>query len=208
MFRVAFAALAVVLMPSAAMAQSISGELSLHRQYLDDDLAVYTNEPVVQAGLYLDVSEQCSLDAWGSHGLATSEGAEFDLGASCRFTLSPETEVEVVALRSFLHGVEDITELTVGVTHGALGITVSHYLWDNNPDATRITVGYTVEASEKLSLRPQLVYQTGFGEADVAGGGLTASYKLTDQLSLVGTVLTPFTGERNTEANIGISYTF
>lgn len=194
--------------PSAVMAQGVSGEIGFHSSYLDDDLLPLSPDPVVQAGLYIDITDNCSLDAWGNKNLKSGEGDEFDLGGSCRFNLSDETEVEVTANRYFLRGFSDMTALSAGVTHGPVDVTVTQYLWDNNPDATRVTVGYTVEATEKLSLRPSLVYQTGFGERDVAGGGMTATYALTDKLSLVGTVLTPFTGDRNTEASIGLNFTF
>lgn len=199
---------ALIVAPSAAMAQSVSGEIGIHSAYLDDDLFPLTDEPVVQAGLYLDVSDNCSLDVWGSHGIATKVGGELMAGGSCRFNFSEDTEIEISAYRDFLIGFDDITEMSAKITHGPIDATVTQYFWDNNPDATRFTVGYTIKASDKLTLRPSLVYQTGFGEDDVAGGGMRATYAITDQLSLIGTVLTPFAGDRNTEASIGLNFTF
>lgn len=198
--------------PSAVMAQSVSGEVGIYSSYLDDDLFVYTNEPVIQAGVYLDVTDNCSLDAWGSNGIATKVGGELDLGASCRFSLSEETEVEVVANRILLRGDDDITEISVGVTHGPVDVTVSRYFWDNNPDAFRIVAGYSFEPTEKLSLRPMMTYETGFGEEDILAGGLSAEYALTEQLSVVGLAVTPIKkgseDTRGTEANIGIRFSF
>lgn len=212
MFKYAIAALALTYVPSVAMAQSVSGEIGVYSKYLDDDLFPLTDEPVVQAAVFIDVSDNCSLDAWGSHGLATKEGGELDLGASCRFNIDEKTEVEVIAYRDLLRGFDDMTELSVGITHGPLNITVTQFVWDNNPDATRIVAGYTIEATEHLSLRPMVAYETGFGEDDIVAGGLRAEYALTKQFSLVGLALTPIkkgsNDTRGTEASIGIRFSF
>lgn len=212
--RIAIVAIAAAFIaaPSATMAQSVSGEVGIHSNYLDDDLFVYTNEPNVQAAVFYDFSDHCSLDVWGTHGLATSTGSEIDVGASCRISLAKDTEVEVIAYRDFLTGDDDMTEVSVGVTHGPVNVTVTQFIWDNNPDATRVVASYTLEPSEKLSLKPMLAYETGFGEADILAGGLKATYALSDQFSLVGQVLTPIkkdgADERTTEVSVGIKFTF
>ncbi len=195
------------LAPTAVNAQSISGEIGVFNQYLDDDLLPLTDKPVVQAGIYIDVSKNCSLDVWGSHGINTSQGGELDVGGSCRFTAG-ETEVEVSANRLFLRGLSDITALSISATRGPVKVEVEQYLWDNNPDATRVTAGYNIDVTEKFSLRPSLVYQTGFGERDVFGGGASASYAITKNLSIVGTLLTPFSGDRSTQGSVGLNFTF
>lgn len=212
MLKYAIASLALACMPSVAIAQSVTGEIGVYSSYLDDDLFVYTEQPVVQAGVYLDVTENCSLDVWGSHGFSTKAGGELDLGGSCRFNIDKKTEVEVVASRVLLHGTDDITELSVGVTHGPIDVTVSRYFWDNNPDATRVVAGYTIEATEQFSLRPMVVFETGFGEDDIFAGGLRVEYALTDNLSLVGLALTPIKkgvdDTRGTQASIGLRFNF
>lgn len=198
----------VVLMPTAVSAQSLRGEIGVFNQYLDDDLLPLTDKPVMQAGLYLDVSENCSLDVWGSHGINIRQGGELDVGGSCRFTAG-ETEVEVSAKRLLLRGLSDITELSVSAKHGPIDVTVTQYLWDSNPDATRVTAGYNIDITDKFSLRPSLVYQTGFGEdRDVFGSGASASYAITKNLSIVGTLLTPFSGDRSTQGSVGLNFTF
>lgn len=197
----------LALTPTIVSAQSLSGEIGVFNQYLDDDLLPLTDKPVVQAGLYIDVSENCSLDVWGSHGFNTSMGGEGNAGISCRIK-SGEMEVEVAANRLFLRGLSDITALSISATRGPIKVEVEQYLWDNNPDATRITAGYNIDVTEKFSLRPSLVYQTGFGERDVFGGGASASYAITKNLSIVGTLLTPFSGDRTTQGSVGLNFTF
>lgn len=145
-------------LPGAAHAQAISGDVGLYSRYVDEDLFVFTNEPVVQASAYLDVSDRCSIDAWGSHGIATKVGAELDLGASCRFSLADTTEREVAVARNFLQGTPDLTAVTASIQRGAFDLTVSHYLWDRNPDATRVVAGITLKANEAFNLRPHVVY--------------------------------------------------
>lgn len=195
------------LAPTAVNAQSVSGEIGVFSQYLDDDLLPLTDKPVIQAGVYVEISDKCSLDFWGSHGFSTSMGGEGNAGISCRIK-NGDTEVEVAANRLFLRGLSDITTLSISATRGPVEVKLEQYLWDNNPDATRITAGYNIDVTEKFSLRPSLVYQTGFGERDVFGGGASASYAITKNLSIVGTLLTPFSGDRSTQDSIGLSFTF
>jgi hypothetical protein len=212
MLKYAIAALALAYVPSVAMAQSVSGDIGIHNRYIDEDLFVYTDKPVVQASLSLDVSERCSINAWGSHGISTKAGAELDLGTSCSFSLDEKTSVKVAANRFFLHDSDDMTEVSVGITHGPVDVTVSRYLWDNNPDATRIITSYSIEAGDKLTLGPLVMYETGFGEPDILTGGLSAEYKLTNRLSLVGLAVVPIKknewDERSAQASIGLTFNF
>lgn len=199
-------ATSVVIAP-VAMAQSLSGQIAVHSSYIDDDGLVFTDEPVVQAGVSVDISDNCSLDAWGSLGFNTKTGGELDLGGSCRFS-SGDTKIEVSASRYILRGTSDITALAVTVKHGPVDVGIEKYLWENNPDATRINVGYSIEPIDKFTLRPALIYQSGFGEKNVFGAGISASYALNDKLSLKAMVTTPFKGDRSTQASVGISFKF
>jgi len=195
----------------AATALSYNGEAAVLSQYLDDDLFVLTDGPVIQAGIYVEMSKKCSIDLWTNQGLDTRVGAEIDIGVSCRQEIG-DTEVEVSVERYFLGGSDDITGLNVSVTRGQLDLTISRYLWDNNPDATRIILGYSLEADAKLTFRPSLGYETGFGERSIYVFGLGAEYALTEDWFLVGTVLTPISkgpdDERSTEVVVGFMFTF
>ena len=195
-------------MPTTAFAQSLSGEVEIHSQYLDEDGFVYTDEPVIQAGLYLEVAEGFTLEAWGSHGFTTKEGAELDLGVSYTTDVG-EAEVTVSANRYLLQG-PDITALEAKAVYGPVDVIVSYYAWDHNPDAIRVVTGYTFNLSESTEVRPLLVYETGFGEPDIFGAGLSAIYGLTDNLSLVGTVIAPINSGsgRTIQAAAGISFGF
>lgn len=195
----------VILLPAPAFAQ-VSGEVGVYSQYLDDDLLPLTPRPVVQAGVYVEVNNNCSLDVWANKGIDTREGDELDVGASCRFNIGQDTEVEVIAYRDILRGQDDITEMSARVTHGPVDVTVLYFAWDKNPDALRITAGYTVKATDKLSLRPAVVYQSGFGERDILGGGLYATYRLTNEFEVVGKAIVPFKGDRNPQVSVGLKY--
>jgi hypothetical protein len=181
-------------------AQNVSGEFGFSSMYMDGDLFALTKEPVVQAGLYLDV--------WGSHGVATSEGAELNLGASCRFNPTEDVEVEVSGYRDFLIGFDDMTEFSVSVVWGSFAAKVIHFVWDNNPDATRFLAGYTIAWTDKLLIRPNLVYQIGFGERDVFGGGMTVTRTLGKGWAITGTVMTPLAGDRSAQVAVGLNLIF
>lgn len=192
---------------STASAQ-VSGEVSVQSSYIDGDLLPLTSRPSFQAGIYVDVSSTCSLDAWGSRGFTTSEGSELDIGLSCRYNFGKDTQIEISVYRDFLAGFSDMTEVSAHVTHGNFDIKTTQFMWDNNPDATRTTAGYNFHMNEKLTLRPTLVYQHGFDEADVAAAGLTTILAINDSLSLSASVYTPFAGDRNTEAVVGLTFAF
>lgn len=202
-------ALTCAALPLPSFAQTISGEISLRNQYVDRDLFVQNNKPTVQGGVYLDIDDHCSLDAWGAGG---KTGSELDLGASCRFDLSEKTQLEVWAYRDFLQGFDDITETMVKVRHGGFDISVTQYFWDKNPDATRTEIGYTIEPMQKLEVRPAAVYQTGFGESDIVVGALDITYALNDNVSLSASIFSPLhkgAGDsRKSQVSVGINYTF
>ncbi len=144
------AALAVVVC-GPARAQHLSGEIGIYSKYLDYDLFVLTDEPVVQAGLNAQVSEACTLFAWGSHGVATRVGGELDLGAVCGIAVG-ETTVSFMALQSILRGMRDSTMLSVRLARGNLDLNVEQYLWAGNPDGTRIYGGYRVSPVNGVSV--------------------------------------------------------
>lgn len=206
MRSVLVALLPICALPAPVFAQ-VSGEVGIYSQYLDDDLLPLTPDPVVQAGVSVDISQHCSADAWVNLGINTRVGRELDLGASCRFDID-ETQIEVVASRYLLQAESDITELSVSATQGSADVTVSYYAWDDHPDAVRVTVGYTIEATDKLLLRPAAVYQTGFGDSDVIGAGLYANYRLTDNLEVVGMALAPIKGDRHPQVSLGLKFSF
>lgn len=206
-----FAAIAIACctaaVPAAVQAQPLSGDIGVFNKYLDDDLLPLTNQPVAQANVSLDLGKGFSINSFATHGLSTSRGGEVDLGGSYDFTVG-EFEFNIAADRYFLRKLSDMTAVSASVEYSGVDITVSHYIWNQNPDATRIVAGYTVEASENLSLRPMVTYQTGFGERDVAGGGMSVSYAFTENLALTAKALTPIKGDRDTQASVGLQFSF
>ena len=173
---------------------------------------VYTNRPTVQGALYLDIDKHCAIDTWLNHGVSSKEGVELDVGASCTFSLTDKTEVEMYAYRDFLYGTSDVTEVSMKITHGAINVSVIQFFWDNNPDATRFEVGYTLKPTEKLSVHPAIVYETGFGEADIIVGTVDIKYAITEKWSIVGSIFTPLykgaRDSRTTQAFVGLSFAF
>ena len=196
---------------SGVQAQSLSGDIGIYNKYLDYDLFPLTDQPVIQGSLYAGVTEECSLMAWSSHGIATSEGGELDVGAICYVPIVEGT-VTLYGLRSFLRGAADAWTIAAGYEYGGADLTVEQYFWDGNPDGTRIIAGYTHEGIEGLIMRPLLTYETGLGVAEMLAGGLAAEYALTGGVSLTARGLAPLikdkSGLRTAELQFGLRHSF
>jgi hypothetical protein len=196
---------------SPSHAKALSGDVGLYSQYLDYDLFVLTDEPVVQAGLNAQISEACTLMAWGSHGVATKAGGELDLGALCSVGVG-DTTVSFMAMQSILRGVRDATTVSVRLARGNIDLNVEHYLWAGNPDGSRIYGGYRFSPSKTVSLHPFAAFETGIGAPDIFALGLDASLALTADVSLVGLAMVPLARRRGdprkAELSTGIRYSF
>ncbi len=201
---------AFALMPTAVSAQTITGDIGVSTQYVDRDLFVLTDVPVVQASLNVKVTDNCQLEAWGTHAFSKEMGGELDLGGSCSFNLG-SVKATVSAKQYLLHDYGDITALAVTLTKGPVDLTVGRYIWENQ-DATRIELGYTIEPAKKVALRPALVYETGFDAPDILVGALDLTYAVNDKLSLTASVLTPLhkgaSDDRKTQFSISITKSF
>ena len=164
----------------------ITGGIDLKSGYVLDDALVSTDGPVLQGFISVNVTDKCSLDAWGSKGLDRTVGDEIDLGASCRFDLGQDFKAEVVVSRYLLlGGVPDMTEVTVGLSKGPVDLSVGHYFWSGGlQSATRVQFGYNTELAAKLSARAEVTYETGFDLKDTIVLGADLKYAITDKLSL------------------------
>lgn len=180
-----------MMLDDPAQAQKISGEVGLYNKYLDYDVLVLTDEPVVQAALYAQISDECTFMAWGSHGVATRVGGELDVGPMCEFEVADKTKISVYGMRSFLRDFQDSWTVSAGISHGPAALTVERYYWDNNPNGWRMYGSYTLRPTGQLTFQPLLVYETGLGLPDIVAGGANAEYALTPELSLVAMGLAP-----------------
>ncbi len=197
--------------PTASIAQNISGTVGLYSRYLDYDLFVLTSQPVVQAVVYAEVSEACSLMAWGSHGLSTRVGGEIDVGGFCGVDIGG-THVTATALRAFTRGARDTSIASLRFDRAGFDLTVEQYVWDANPDGTRVYTGYTFKPAEALTLHPMMIYETGLGVPDILVAGADAALDLGGDLSLYGMALVPAAkangDDRKARAQVGLRYQF
>jgi hypothetical protein len=203
---------AVPALPGVAFGKTVNGDVGISNAYVDRDLFVLTDGPVGQASLNATVSDNCELSAGGTQGLNTRIGGELDLGASCDFKLTEKVSVNASVERELLRDQRDITVISGSVSVGPFDLEVKHYFWDGNPDASRAEVSYTLKPTKQVTVRPAVVYETGFGEKDIVVGIVDLSYDLDDHLSLNASVYTPLhkgaEDERTTRATIGVTYTF
>ncbi len=208
---VAFASV-LALSAAPAFAQEVSVGVDFKSAYVLDDAIVATDGPVVQGWASVNITDNCSLDAWGSKGLDTNTGDEVDLGASCRFDLGSNTELKVVANRYiFFAGTPDMTALEAVVSHGPVDVGVAQYIWDGGlADATRIQVGYNAELAPRLSGRAEVTYETGFGLRDTVVLGADVRYSVTDNVSVFATGYLPVreSGANGPKLLGGISMSF
>ena len=193
-----------------AQAQTVEGEVAIVSQYLDDDMFKLSDGPVVQAGVYYYITDECTLDAWGSKGIENSVGDELDLGFWCAFAASDDVEISFGAYRYIVVDSPDFTDFSAALQIGNFDVTATYFIWDQNPDAFRVYGGYSIELTPALTLRPAATYQTGFGDPDIFAAGGTVSYGINDNLSFEALVLTDVAGgnERGTRGSVGLKYSF
>ena len=215
MLRIIFGAIlawTVFFSITPAFAQDVSAGADFKSAYVLDDAIVATDDLVIQGWASVNVTDECSLDAWGSKGLGTDVGDEIDLGASCRFDVTNDTKLKVSVNRYLLlGGVPDMTALEAVVSHGPVDIGIAQYIWDGGlPDATRIQVGYNAELATRLSARAEVTYETGFGLRDTLVLGADVRYSVTDNVSVFATGYLPVyeSGANGPKLLGGISFSF
>ena len=210
-FSAALAA-TVALTAAPAFAQDVSLGVDLKSSYTLDDGTVATDGPVVQGWASVNVTDSCSLDAWGSKGLDRKVGDEIDLGVKCRFNLGQDFKAEVVVSRYLLlGGVPDMTEVTVGLSRGPIDFSVGHYFWSQGlQGATRVQFGYNAELAPKLSARAEVTYETGFDLRDTVLVGADLRYSVNDKLSVFATGYVPVkkSGANGEKVVVGVSFSF
>ncbi len=186
-------------------------------KYIFSDLYVQTDSPTAQMWASVDTHiiglDGCSLDLFAAHGLKTKVGREVDVGASCRFDIAKDVNVELSGSRYILGGATDIITLVAKVSHGPVDGSVTQYVVDGNePDATKVEVGYEVEPVKNLSLRGVLAYEHGFGLADIYVGGVEASYAIDNHWSFTVSGYAPIyrsAGDpRSSEVAVGVQFNF
>jgi hypothetical protein len=192
---------------------SISGGVTLVNQYGFSDLFVQTEGPTVQGWISVPVAGGCSLELFASHGLETRVGRELDIGGACAFNVSENVEVNLSASRYILGGATDITTLEGQVKVGPVDAVVTQYVVDGNePDATKFELGFTIEPTDRLSLRFVGVYEHGFGLPDIVVGGVEARYALGGNFALTANAYAPISRRagdpREAQVFLGISFDF
>jgi hypothetical protein len=194
------------------LAQEMSGGIDLKNRYVLGDLFVPTAGPVVQPYASVELGDTgCELGAWASFGLDTKEGNEIDLTASCEFNLAKDTTGKVLVARYLLlNGVADMNEGTVGITHGPVDLSATYYQWKHE-DGFRVDAGYSTKI-EKIDVRGGLLYETGLDAPDILVGSLSASYPLSENLSLSAEGYIPLVKANNDNRKgqivFGLTYSF
>lgn len=195
----------------------VSGGGTVVSKYAFSDLFVQTNSPTAQVWASLDTRiigiNGCSVDLFASRGITTKVGREVDVGASCRFDVAENVNVELSGSRYILGGATDITTLVAKVSHGPVDASVTQYLVDGpEQDATKFEIGYTIEPVENWSLRAVAAYETGFELPDIVTAGAEISYRLNDALSLTFAGYVPLhrgAGDpRSAVATVGVQFSF
>lgn len=194
----------------------ISGGAKALTGYVLRDAFAATPEPVVQG--YLTASYDTviygkfSANAWGSKGIATNIGDELDLGVAWLKELGDDMSVKLVYNRFILKDAPDMDEYTISYSSGNFDASYTHYVWhEGMEDGDRVNVGYNYAVDEKLGGRFDLTAETGIGLSDSIVVGADLNYALTDNFSVSGTLLIPFTEEddgRGVEFVLGTGFSF
>ena len=189
----------------------VSGGTEFVSQYALRDAFVATPGPANQG--YGSVSfGEVSANVWYSKGIETSVGDELDLGVAWKRELGNDSSVKLVYNRYFINDAPDMDEYTVTYSTGDFDASYTYYTWhEGMEDGQRINGGYNYAVDDKLSGRFDLTAETGLGLSDSLVVGADLNYAITDNLTLGGTVLVPFTKKddgRDTifVANIGYAF--
>lgn len=181
---VAMSAASVAALAEESKFGDLSGEVAFATSYRIVDGYEATDNPVVQPWLIMSLGGECQAEVWNSTGLTTNTGNETEVGFTCTKDWY-RTTVGVYSLQYFLHGENDITDVTVFAEYGNWYVSVSKFWWHGgNPDAWRTELGYTFEVTSKLDLKLGAVFGQGYGETDTLSFSAEASYHFNDSWSV------------------------
>lgn len=221
MIRTVSAALALAtgfIVTAPAYAQEADGgpEISVGgtivSRYVFSDLYVQIDSPTAKIWASIPIGETpCSVDLFAAQAVSgQSFGSEVDIGASCTIELAEGIEATALVSRYVLTGITDITTFEASVAAGDFDLSVTQYIVDGpEVDATKIEAGYTL-SSGRVSLRPLLVAEYGFGLPDIYVGGVEGHVDVGGGFSMDGAFYTPLerdrTDPRQTEWYAGLSW--
>lgn len=195
----------------------ITGGGSIDLRYGFSDRYIQIDSPTANAYASVNLRDlglsHITADIFAAHGLKTKRNRELDLGLTLHdIPLAEGVTAEMSVSEYFLADLHDITTFVAKVSSGQFDASVTQYLVHNEPDATKLEVGYTLTPIKALALRPLAVFERGFGLPDEFVGGLEASLALGAGFSLSGAVYAaPFEKKgdpRGTVVNMGISFSF
>ncbi len=180
--------------PGAALAQEVSGDISVVSSYIDDDGFDYSEGPAVQASLNISLGQSpCEVQFWGSKTFRSRLGDEFDTGLSCSVHLDEKTEATGTVSHFSLAG-DDIVKFEGSLSHettvGTVDLTVSHYAWAQE-DATRIQLGFSPTVSDSFDLRIYGTRETGFSLDPIVTAGVSGEYHVNERFSLTANLVAP-----------------
>ena len=213
-------ATAVAVAPTEEKGESasvISGGGSIVSRYAFSDRYVQIDSPTAQAYASLDLGAvglaNVSADAFVAHGLSTARNWEFDLGFTLHdIKIASGVVGEISVAQYVLANLHDITTIEAKVVQGSVDLSVTHYVVHREPDATKFEVGYSFTPIDRLTLRPLLVFEHGFGLTDQLVGGGEASYSLGGGFALNSAVYTALYEKsqdpRGTVFTFGIGFNF
>ena len=195
----------------------ISGGASVNRRYGFSDRYVQIDSPTAKAYASVNLRDlglpHVTADAFVAHGLKTKRNRELDLGATVHdISLGGGVTGEFSVSQYVLADLHDITTFVGRMSRGPVDVSITQYLVHQEPDATKIEVGYTLTPVKSISLRPLVGFEHGFGLSDELVGGAEASYSVGQGFSVTGAVYTALYKKhgdpRGTVVDIGVSFNF
>lgn len=177
-------------------ALDVYGEIALRSRFVDDDVFVYSQGPVIQPNVGLEHRPSgCFVELWANIGLSDSAGDEVDYIAGCqRDTLGGE--LAIYASYYDLVGIDDgMFGVSAEASFGNLALHAHYYRpkRDDEDDGIRLVGAYSTSLSPDLSLTTRLTYDSGpyDGVRPIISASATASLLLTERLALSLAAIVP-----------------
>jgi hypothetical protein len=208
-----FAAFLAVAVPAAASAEdgpgSIEAVLSIQDKRVYDDLfAAIPRGGALIGSFAIKINKVCSVGAGAGIGLSESRGDQIDLNLVCSASLGDGVQGTLTVSRQYTNFPSRtmiIGTLKKGSLDGGLWAVVRD---EGAEDAYRAFLGYTHKV-DKLALRGQVMYQTGFNRRDLVSITGRASHPIAGMtLFLEGKGLILNQDGRNPQIMVGITKKF
>lgn len=201
--------LALATVPNAALAEEVSGMVSVNTsQLFKDGFRPGGDHPTVKVAVTVPVADGLALEGFANKEFGGTRSDEVDAGGSYTFQVDDQTSVRVFASYYWMRELPDIIDTTVSVTHGRATVSATHYTVPRGADGYRLEANYRLKPTKRVAIDVGFLHEGGLGlSQDVNAVVIGPSIELGSNLFLDGRVVVPINGDP-TKAALSVRFTF